>query len=129
MEEWHETTGRLTTDPKTHGAKVRKGTEKALIKTQKTDAEDGGLYLGKEFLPFLNSFSLNKVQACPGIDADKDDEERLHGVDDEDEVESLLVGYAIKNEHGLYCKMPRAGAVRRRHDDGDAAYDKSDQGT
>ena len=69
-----------------------------------------------------------EIQCEPGIDAEGNDEERLHGVDDEDEVESMLVGDALKDEHGLDGEVPRAGTVRRRHNDCDRTDDECDEG-
>ena len=43
---------------------------------------------------------------------------------DEDEIEGLVVGHAVEDEHGLHREMPGAGAVGRGDDDGDAAHDE-----
>ena len=68
-------------------------------------------------------------QGQPGVDAEKHHEERLHGVDDEHEVEGVVGPHAVEDEHCLHGKMPRACPVGRRHDDGDAAHDEGDQRT
>ena len=50
-------------------------------------------------------------------------------MDDENEVESLLIGYAIENQHRLHGKVPGSGTVGCGYDDGDGAYDERHQGT
>ena len=50
-------------------------------------------------------------------------------MDDKDEVEGLLVGHAVEDEHRLHGEVPGTGTVGRGHDDGDGAHDEGDQGT
>ena len=40
------------------------------------------------------------------------------------EVESLVIGYAIEDKHGLYCEMPRTCTVWGRYEYSDTTYDK-----
>lgn len=47
---------------------------------------------------------------------------------DEDEVEGMVVGYAVEDEHSLHCEMPGTGPVGSRHDYGDAAHDERHEG-
>ena len=50
-------------------------------------------------------------------------------MDDEDEVEGLLISYAIEDQHRLHSKMPGTGTIGRGHDDGNAAYNEGDKST
>jgi hypothetical protein len=45
------------------------------------------------------------------------------------EVEGVLVSYSIKNEHGLYGKVPRTGTIGSWYDDGNGTYDEGDECT
>ena len=74
-------------------------------------------------------YSLRKRQGCPGIDAEGDDKHRLDGVDDEHEPESLLISYAIENQHGLDGKVPGTSTIGRWHNDSEVGYDKGYQRT
>ena len=56
-------------------------------------------------------------QPCPYTK--QDDKESLNGVYDKDEVECLLVLYAIEDEHRLHGKVPGTGTIWRGYDHGD----------
>ena len=47
---------------------------------------------------------------------------------DKDEIEGLLVGDTIEDEHRLDGEVPGACTVGGGHDDGDGAYDERDKG-
>ena len=49
-------------------------------------------------------------------------------MNDEHEIEGILVGQSIEDEHGLDGEMPGTGSVGGGHDDCDAAHHKGDQG-
>ena len=78
--------------------------------------------------PLSSLLSLYKRQPQPSIDTKHDHQQRLHGVDDEHEVERLVGLHAVEDEHGLHSKMPGTGAVGSGHDDGNAAHHKRDHG-
>ena len=59
----------------------------------------------------------SKVQGQPSIDAQKDYQHGLDGMNDEDEIQCLLVGHAIEYQHRLHRKVPRPRTVGSRHDD------------
>lgn len=87
-------------------------------------------------LLYLNSPSLGEgwggsfhTQRQPRIHADCNDEKRLYGVHYQHEIQGLIVGHAIENEHGLYGEMPRACTVRSRYEYGDTANDECNHGT
>ena len=77
----------------------------------------------------FKGFDVRKVECQPRVDAQQDDQHGLHGVDDEDEVERVLVGNTIEDEHGLDGKVPRTGTVGGGYDDGYGAYDECHQRT
>ena len=41
------------------------------------------------------------------------------------EVESLVIGYAIEDKHGLYCEMPRTCTIWSWYEYGYTTYDES----
>ena len=43
---------------------------------------------------------------------------------DEDEIEGLMVGHSVEDEHGLHREMPRTGTVGRGDDYSDTAHDE-----
>ena len=66
-------------------------------------------------------------QGQPSVNAEKHHKECLHGVDDEHKIEGVVGPHAVKDEHCLHGKMPRARPVGRGHDDGNAAHNECDQ--
>ena len=73
-------------------------------------------------------YFLYEHHPYPCVDAEQGDEQRLHRVHDEHEIERLFVGYAIEDEHRFHGEVPRTGTVWRGNDDGDAAHDEGDEG-
>lgn len=67
-------------------------------------------------------------QRRPSIYAQCYDEQRLHGVYYQHEVEGVVVSHAVQYKHGLHGEVPRTGAVGRGHYDGYAADNERDQG-
>lgn len=55
----------------------------------------------------------------PSHSTEENDEGRLDGVDHEGEEDGGLLGNAIKNEHRLDGKVPRAGTVGCGDEDGE----------
>ncbi len=70
---------------------------------------------------------LRKRQGYPGVDAQQDDEQGLHGVNDEHEEEGIVRLDAIEDEHRLHGEMPWTGSIGCRHDDGYASHDEGHQ--
>ena len=79
------------------------------------------------FFLFLNVMLLRKRQCYPSVDAQQDDEQCLHRVYDEHEVECVVLLDAIEDEHRLHGEMPWTGSVGCRHYHGDAAHDEGHQ--
>lgn len=71
--------------------------------------------------------SLRKCQPRPCPYSKQYDEYCLDRVDDEHEIERVALGHAIEDQHRLDGKMPRAGAVGRGDEHGDAADDEGHQ--
>ena len=67
---------------------------------------------------------LSKCQGQPGVYAQKDDQERLYGVNDEHKEERVVRLYAVEYEHCLHGEMPWTCSVRRRHYHGYASHDE-----
>jgi len=70
---------------------------------------------------------LGESQCYPGVDAEEDDQQGLHRVHDEHEIECIVRLDAVEDKHRLHGEMPRSGSVGGRDDDGDAAHDESYQ--
>ena len=78
----------------------------------------------------MRGFSLfGKCQRGPAVYAEQYDQHGLHSVYYQHEVEGVDVAHTIENEHGLHCKMPRAGPVWRWNNHGYAAHHKRNEGT
>ena len=73
-------------------------------------------------------FLFRERQRNPAVYAESHDEQGLHGVDYQHEVEGVVVGHAVEYEHGLYGEMPRPGSVGGGNYYGDAAYYERYQG-
>ncbi len=70
---------------------------------------------------------LGKRQCYPGVDAQKDDEQGLYGVNDEHEEEGIVLLDAIEDEHRLHGEMPWTRSVGSRYDHSYAAHDEGHQ--
>lgn len=57
----------------------------------------------------------------------KDDQERLYGVNDEHKEERVVRLYAVEYEHCLHGEMPWTGTIRCGHYHGYASHDKGDE--
>ena len=68
-----------------------------------------------------------KRQGYPGVNAQQDDEQRLHRVYDEHEVECVVLLDAVEDEHRLHGEMPGTRSVGRRNHHGNAAHDEGNQ--
>lgn len=70
---------------------------------------------------------LSECQGQPGVYAQKDDQERLYGVNDEHKEERVVRLYAVEYEHCLHGEMPWTGTIRCGHYHGYASHDKGDE--
>ncbi len=59
-----------------------------------------------------------------GPHSEEDEQHGLNSMYDEYEIESLLVGNTIEDEHGLDGKMPGTGTIGGGDDDGDTSHDE-----